>query len=459
MERKKRTISGKILDCWINICERRKRKFFSSRIETELAGLYPGASTKMAIRKFYLEKISVGLKVLSAGGVIVLVCVVNFWLNGDLEQGKYLEKEMTGGGKRTVILDAVIGKETVEDVLIEVEEKELSDDEIQNLLKEAAEKLPEVILGDNANLNYVNQPLNLISSWEDTEVSIFWSSSNYGILQEDGSIGAEEISEEGEEVILTAVLSYEGIQKEQMLTVKVFSPEQTEQEKLRKKLLASIDQTKENAKTEKYLELPVVLDDTEILWKEPAMDKVIGVIGLLIIAIVAVFIGKNQEVHKQYEKRNRQLLLEYSEFVSKLQLLIGSGMSVRSSFIRLGLDYKKRKENGGDRKYVYEELLVAIRKMENGMSETEAYDYFSKRCKLICYKKLVALILQNLKKGTDGLKESLLAETKNAFEERKQLARKSGEEAGTKLLLPMMMMMGIVLMIIVIPAYFSFGGI
>ena len=134
-------------------------------------------------------------------------------------------------------------------------------------------------------------------------------------------------------------------------------------------------------------------------------------------------------------------------------------MSVRNSFVRLGKNYEKRREQGGKRKYVYEELLIVIRKMENGMSEIEAYDYFAKRCDLNCYKKLMSIILQNVRKGTEGLKDSLLTETKNAFEERKQTARRMGEEAGTKLLLPMMMMMGIVLMIIVIPAYFSFGKI
>ena len=131
---------------------------------------------------------------------------------------------------------------------------------------------------------------------------------------------------------------------------------------------------------------------------------------------------------------------------------------MRSVFIHLGREYQKARKAGGNRKYVYEELLIVVRKMENGMSEEEAYDYFAKKCDLICYKKLAAIIIQNVKRGTDGLKESLSTETKNAFEERKQTARKLGEEAGTKLLFPMIMMMGIVLIIIVIPAYFSFGG-
>ena len=46
-------------------------------------------------------------------------------------------------------------------------------------------------------------------------------------------------------------------------------------------------------------------------------------------------------------------------------------------------------------------------------------------------------------------------EVSDAFEERKNLAKKSGEEAGTKMLFPMMMMFGIIIVIIMIPAFLS----
>ena len=173
----------------------------------------------------------------------------------------------------------------------------------------------------------------------------------------------------------------------------------------------------------------------------------------------AVFIGQDMELHKQYELRNQQLLLEYPEFVSRLQLLLCSGMSIRSAFFKLGKEYQKHLQKGGTRQYVSEELLLAIRKMESGMGETEALEFFGRRCHLFCYKKLVSLIQQNLKRGTDGLRDALMNETKAAFEERKQAARRLGEEAGTKLLFPMMLMMGVVMVIIMIPAFISFGGL
>ena len=47
-------------------------------------------------------------------------------------------------------------------------------------------------------------------------------------------------------------------------------------------------------------------------------------------------------------------------------------------------------------------------------------------------------------------------EAKEGLEDRKDMAGKLGEEASTKLLLPMGMMLGVVLMLIVIPAFLSF---
>ena len=70
--------------------------------------------------------------------------------------------------------------------------------------------------------------------------------------------------------------------------------------------------------------------------------------------------------------------------------------------------------------------------------------------------KLCTLLSQNIRKGSYDLLYMLRQEADNAFAERKALAKKLGEEAGTKLLLPMMMMLCIVMVIIMIPAYFSF---
>lgn len=72
------------------------------------------------------------------------------------------------------------------------------------------------------------------------------------------------------------------------------------------------------------------------------------------------------------------------------------------------------------------------------------------------YTRLAALLAQNLSKGSANLTSMLQAEAADAFEERKHTARKLGEKAGTKMLVPMMMLLGIVMVIITVPALTSY---
>ena len=64
-----------------------------------------------------------------------------------------------------------------------------------------------------------------------------------------------------------------------------------------------------------------------------------------------------------------------------------------------------------------------------------------------------------MRKGTGGLLQALRQEALQAFEERKAYARRQGEEAQTKLLIPMLMMLVVVMILVMVPACFSFGGI
>ena len=62
----------------------------------------------------------------------------------------------------------------------------------------------------------------------------------------------------------------------------------------------------------------------------------------------------------------------------------------------------------------------------------------------------------NLRKGNSELFNQLEEESNKAFEERLAAVRKKGEEAGTKLLMPMILMLIIVMVVIMIPAYMTF---
>lgn len=452
-------IAIKVLNLYVGWFEKRKKCFYSKQLEEELSGLYPGQNVNKRIMEYYQKKTENAIKLGVVGIIIVLLCMCKNMMSGDLVKDKFLEREPVGGSDKEIVLDAEIGDENIEDVAIVVGEQEITEVAKKKLLADIEKHLEVRIRGENSSLEYVNQPLNLITEWEDTDVSIEWTSSDYGILKEDGTFGKNEISEEGIVVELVANIFLDEMQDEKKISVTVFPQEKTEEELKKDELIQLIDQREKKTRTNEFLELPSVFQGKSIQWIEQKEKYPLLIALFPFVAVFAVIWGMDKDVHKQYKERNKQLLLEYSEFVSKLQLLIGAGMSLRNAFIRLGIDYQKRRATGGKKRFVYEEVMMTVRKLENGASEEEAYDYFAKRCNLSCYRKLVSIIIQNQKKGMEGLKESLSTERRNAFDERKQEAARLGEEAGTKLLLPMMMMMGVVLMIIVIPAYFSFGGI
>ena len=90
-----------------------------------------------------------------------------------------------------------------------------------------------------------------------------------------------------------------------------------------------------------------------------------------------------------------------------------------------------------------------------GVSELQAYRLFGTRCRSQKYIKLVSLLEQNAKLGASGFLSTLQQESRDALQERKSHARQLGEEAGTKLLLPMILMLAIVMVVIIVPAFVS----
>lgn len=92
------------------------------------------------------------------------------------------------------------------------------------------------------------------------------------------------------------------------------------------------------------------------------------------------------------------------------------------------------------------------------MGELEALRRFGERNPLREYRKLALLLEQNLRKGTRELLAMLDREELLAFELRQNLAKKAGEEASTRLLLPMIGLLGIVMAILLIPAMMTMNG-
>lgn len=434
----------------------RKENADYSRTKDMLSKLNPGKEKERLFEEYCIRKIEREMIFGLLGTVLIVIAVVCTGMNHIIDEENRIERKDNGQNEYATTIIAEYKDEQYE-MDISVKGKEYTKYEINSLYEECADRVEEIILGNNESLGHVEEKLDLIHEVEGFPFYILWETKDYELIHNDGTIGEKKLSSGGEKCLLIASFSYEDylFEKEYCVSVypKTLSWEQAEKEEI----IASIQKKQEETKYESHLQLPTSIGNEMISWKEPVSGVPLMLATLLMVTLAGIWLGTDNDLAKKYKNRNRLLSLEYSEFVSKLQLLIGSGMTLRNAFERMGDDYRFLLQTGGERKYVYEELLLCIKKIRDGSGEEESYTFFGNRCGLISYKKLMTMLIQNMKKGTDGLLDALNNETKLAFEERKQIARRMGEEAQTKLLFPMIIMLVVVMIIIIIPAYASFG--
>jgi len=165
---------------------------------------------------------------------------------------------------------------------------------------------------------------------------------------------------------------------------------------------------------------------------------------------IAVFTDK--DLSDKVRKRRQSIQLDFPDFVNKLTLLINAGMTVSKAWEKVSLD------NTGSSP-LYAELSSAVQDIRAGIPEHKAYEEFAKRCRIPLITRFVSVILQNIRKGNAELVPILRVYANECWELRKSTAKKFGEEASTKLLLPMMLMFAAILLIVGMPAVLALKNI
>lgn len=348
----------------------------------------------------------------------------------------------------TGILDinAVINGEKIP-VSINLEPVELNPQAAFELFQKVVDKIrPEIPENTSSDLNLPTQT---------DGVEIFWLSSDEKLIAPDGKVNPYEL-EIGQEraVNLTAVLSLGEYRFEYDFEIKVQCPDIDTIEKKTLWINSRIKKYLEDNTAEQHLSLPENIEGINVRY-ELQSDSNPAVIVIGFLGVVAIFVARRLDMKNKENIKTRQLEIDYCEVVSKLVLLMGAGLTIRNAWEKTVADYQAQKKVSGER-IVYEEMAVTLNEMAAGVPERMVYENFGKRCKLPRYIKLGSLLQQNFIKGSKQLLSLLEAESDIAFEERKLLAKKQGEEAGTKLLLPMILELVVVMAIVMVPALMSF---
>jgi tight adherence protein C len=160
----------------------------------------------------------------------------------------------------------------------------------------------------------------------------------------------------------------------------------------------------------------------------------------------------DRDLYKKVKDRRNKLKSDFPDFAGKLVLLVNAGMTITKAWEKAALEGKPNSP-------LYEELKRSLTDIKGGIPEHRAYEAFAKRCRVPEITRFVSLILQNLRKGNSELIPLMRLFAGECWEMRKNAARKYGEEASTKLLLPMMLMFLAILLIVGTPAVLALRGI
>ena len=163
--------------------------------------------------------------------------------------------------------------------------------------------------------------------------------------------------------------------------------------------------------------------------------------GLVIIGTVAIIISLDMDVNNAVEKKRDEILSDYPEVLSKLTLLVNAGMVIRDAWTKVAYTSDRM---------IYKEMQATSEEMNNGVSEIDALYHFAQRCSIKEIKKFSSILTQNIQKGGSELAVTLRYMNEESWEEKKHIAKRKGEAANSKLLIPLLVMfVGILLMIIV----------
>ena len=389
---------------------------------------------------------------------IILALAVTFVEKQDtvLTKGNGLERNTYGQGEtqQEILVEGLLAKKVP--LAVRIGERRYTKEEAADAIHMAAEELSAQIAGGNESLEQVQSRLELVTWLDKYGISVRWQPDDTELISASGEVFNSGCPENGRETFLTATLKAGEYAEDYIYRVNVLPPGRTQEEK---ELAAFENFLMEKDEEQKYSEVFILPEEFEGKTLTYSADRGRSSLMFPLLGILAAILLPLKDRQREQEakkKRECQMMMDYSEILSRLVVFLGAGLPVRKAWAKIVEDYRRTEEKAGKRA-AYEEMAAAYYLMQRGVPEIQAYSEFGNRCRVLPYRKLVGILEQNVKNGSKSLTPVLEAEMEAAFEQRKNLARRLGEEASTKLLLPLFMMLLIVMVMITVPAFLAFG--
>ena len=162
---------------------------------------------------------------------------------------------------------------------------------------------------------------------------------------------------------------------------------------------------------------------------------------ILVLLFVAAFWNLSLSRMKEKVQQRREVCeAEFPNMVSKLALLINSGMVLREAW---------RVTAYGKEGTLYTLMKQACEDMENGESDVGAIYKFGVTSDSASIKKFTSAMIQGMQKGNSELADFMVSQTSELWAHKRQMALQQGEVAAGKLIIPLGITFAGIIMIIV----------
>ena len=394
------------------------------------------------------------IEILAICVIFLLVGAYLDFADSAISENLTVDKQKLGEGETELVLTLEAEDMEEETYVLEIPEVTLTEEEAMVYLGEAIEEIEGSMYAEGEDANAVYSDLNLKETYCDGVVEAEWTSEDRSLITEEGILREEAISEAGSQTTLSVILTLQDYSAYVTYPIWIYPKELSKQELLMERISEYFSTQSQNT----VLTLPTNIGGQAILWSEKK-DYVLWKIALLeVITGIALRILLMEKEKRAKKSREDALREAYPEIVSKVAILLSSGMSLRQAWNSISARYTAKRQKIKEEQIAYEEVLRTNRAMSDGENEREALEGLARRTEIPEYGRLARIVIRNQEKGAGGLGLLLEEEAEAGFEERKRAARVKGEEATTRMLFPLLVMLVVVIAIVVAPAMVDYMG-
>lgn len=214
---------------------------------------------------------------------------------------------------------------------VDIGAREYTKEEAETVFLKVMETIEALIRGQNPSLMEVRTDLVLPTRLESEGIRLRWYSSDTDLMNSRGKINntLAETEKTGRMIYFTVELS-DGIHKAEFeLPVRVLPPIRTDTQRQIEGLKQQIQKKEETQREVEVLSLPTEYEGKILHYrtKEDSGHAILLVLG--VILAILCYAKAQSDVREQEKKRERELLLDYADLVSKLMIFTGAGMTMR----------------------------------------------------------------------------------------------------------------------------------